>query len=87
MRVMAEPPDGTDGAASSAAHPAAGRARAAHKKQVKELAAWERKEEISIFNIKISVNPHLLCLLVDCITTQVEGRRRQYRGIYVPSGL
>lgn len=63
-----DPPAGTDAAATSVAHATAARALAAHEKQVDDLAAWERKEEIALSNIKMTVKPHLVGMLADCKT-------------------
>lgn len=65
---VAEPPEGTDPAGTSAAHAATARALLAHEKEVKELAAWERKEEIALSNINMTVKPHLVRMLADCKT-------------------
>lgn len=50
----------------SAAHAAAGCAESANGKQVKDLAAWVRKEGITSSNIMMSVKKHLLGMLEDC---------------------
>lgn len=68
VHVTAQPPQGADPAALSAAHAAAGPAVSAHEKQVKELAVWQRKEEIALCKIKMPVKKHLLGMLEDCET-------------------
>lgn len=68
VHVTAQPPEGADPDAWSAAHAAACPAVSAHEKQVKELAVWQRKEEIALSNIKMSVKKHLLGMLEDCET-------------------